>query len=83
MTSSALPTSSGPLRPGAGPGRVLEVNPEIAGWRYQAFSVVQVTADAPWSEVAEGRETAIVPLAGRGVVTVDGERVDPPEAPGL
>jgi 5-deoxy-glucuronate isomerase len=26
--------------------------------------------------MAEGRETAIVPLAGRGVVTVDGERVD-------
>jgi 5-deoxy-glucuronate isomerase len=38
--------------------------------------VVEVTADAPHTAVADGRETAIVTLAGAGRVLVDGRTVD-------
>ena len=68
MTSSSL------LRPADGPGRILHVTPESAGWDYVEFGVVEVAAGAPWSGVAADRETAIVPLAGEGRVVVgDGD----------
>ncbi len=59
---------SGPIAPSAGPGVLLDVTPESAGWSNLAFRVVDVTADEPVSGRAEGRETAIVTLAGRGHV---------------
>ena len=71
-----MPTSSGPLRPSKGPGRVLHVTPESADWEYLEFEVVEVVEDSPWSETVDGRETAIVPQSGSGVVTVDGKRVE-------
>ena len=67
MTSSSL------LRPADGPGRILHVTPESAGWDHVEFSVVEVTADAPWSGVSADRETAIVPLSGEGRVHVGDE----------
>ena len=71
-----MPTSSGPLRPAAGPGRVLHVTPEAAGWENLEFAVVDVDRDNPWSDSADGRETAIVPQSGAGVVSVDGQRFE-------
>ena len=71
-----MPTSSGPLRPSKGPGRVLHVTPESADWEHLEFSVVEVVEGTPWSEIVDGRETAIVPQSGSGVVTVDGKRVE-------
>ena len=67
---------SGPVRPSSGPGRLFEVTPQSAGWEHLAFSVVEVVPGSPWSDVADGRETAIVPLSGAGRVTVDGNDVD-------
>lgn len=75
MTGS-MPTSSGPCQPTEGPGRVLHVTPELAAWQYLEFSVVEVTPAQPWSDSFDGREAAIVPLSGAGVVTVDGRRVE-------
>ena len=69
MTSSSL------FRPAEGPGRILHVTPETAGWDYVEFGVVDVTAAAPWSGVQTDRETAIVPLAGEGRVLVGDEMV--------
>jgi 5-deoxy-glucuronate isomerase len=71
-----MPTSSGPQRPTEGPGRILHVTPEAAGWTYLEFSVVDVTPAAPWSAREDGRETAVVPLSGSGVVTVEGEAIE-------
>jgi len=64
MTSTSL------IRPAEGPGRIVHVTPETAGWDYVEFGVVDVTAAAPWSGVQADRETAIVPLAGEGRVLV-------------
>ncbi len=58
------------LRPAGGPGRVLHVTPESAGWDYVEFAVVEAVAGAPWSGVSADRETAIVPLEGAGRVVV-------------
>lgn len=69
MTSSSL------IHPAEGPGRILHVTPETAGWDYVEFGVVDVTAAAPWSGVQADRETAIVPLAGEGRVLVGDEMV--------
>ena len=64
----ATAPASGPIRPQPGPGRILDVTPESAGWDNVAFSVVELTASDPWSGVASDRETAIVPLSGSGRV---------------
>ena len=69
MTSSSL------IHPAEGPGRILHVTPETAGWDYVEFGVVDVTAAAPWSGAQADRETAIVPLAGEGRVLVGDEMV--------
>lgn len=71
-----MPTRSGPLHPIEGPGRVLHVTPDSAGWDHLAFGVVDVDASNPWNESADGRETAIVPQSGAGVVTVEGRSVE-------
>ena len=68
MTSSSL------IHPAEGPGRVLHVTPESAGWGHVEFGVVEVNSAMPWSGMATDRETAIVPLAGEGWVVVgDGD----------
>ena len=66
MTSTSL------FHPLEGPGRILHVSPETAGWDYVEFGVVDVTA-AGWSGLQADRETAIVPLAGEGRVVVGDE----------
>ena len=69
MTSTSL------FRPVEGPGRIVHVTPETAGWDYVEFGVVDVTAAAPWSGVQADRETAVVPLAGEGRVLVGDDLV--------
>ncbi len=70
-----MPTSSGPLSPTTGPGRLLHVTPETPGWEYLEFGIVDVDAESPWSDTADGRETAIVPQSGAGTVVVDGQTI--------
>ena len=55
-----------------GPGTVLEVTPEIAGWEVLDFSVV-VLAEGGATTVETGdREVAIVPQSGRVTAVVEG-----------
>lgn len=68
--------ASGPLRPGASPGRILHVTPASAGWEHLEMAVVDVTADAPWSGLEDDRETAVVAQSGAGRVTAGGRTVE-------
>ena len=63
---------SGPVRPRPGPGRVLNVTPESAGWEYVAFSVVELAPSVSWTGLEPDRETAITPLSGSGRVVGKG-----------
>jgi len=64
----ATAPASGPIRAQPGPGPILEITPETAGWANVAFSVVELTPADPWSGTETDRETAIVPLSGSGRV---------------
>ena len=68
MAYTPTASASGPIRPQPGPGRILNITPESAGWENVAFSVVELTPSEPWSGVESDRETAIVPLSGSGRV---------------
>ena len=52
------------LRSGRGPGRVLEVDPSIAGWDTLDFSVLALEAGSTTTHETLGREVAVVPLQG-------------------
>lgn len=60
--------SSGPIRPDQGPGLLLEVTRDSAGWEFLDFAVVEVTPGAGWSDTLADREMAVVPLEGQGTV---------------
>ena len=62
-------------RPDSGPGTLLQVTPQSAGWEYLAFAVVEVGPGTTFADDVDGRETAIVPLAGDGVVEAAGTTV--------
>ncbi|MEO6652409.1 MAG: 5-deoxy-glucuronate isomerase [Ilumatobacteraceae bacterium] len=68
--------ASGPIRPSDGPGTLLDITPESAGWGSIAFAVIDVRAGAPHRGGAADRETAIVTIEGAGRVLVDGMTVD-------
>ena len=76
LSNPPLDNRSGPVRPVTGPGTLIDVTPDSAGWTNLAFAVVDVAPSAPHQGVADGRETAIVTLAGAGRVLVDGLTVD-------
>lgn len=67
---------SGPIRPVAGPGTLLDITPESAGWSNVAFAIHDVRAGTPYRAVSTDRETAIVTIEGAGRVLVDGLTVD-------
>ena len=67
---------SGPIRPAGGPGTLLDVTPDSAGWSNVAFAVHDVRADSPLRHHLTDRETAIVTIEGAGRVLVDGRTVD-------
>ena len=67
---------SGPIRPAGGPGTLLDITPESAGWSNVSFAVHDVRADAPFHGRSPDRETAIVTIEGAGRVLVDGLTVD-------
>ena len=64
---------SGPMRPTSGPGRVLDVTPQSAGWEYLSFAVHELDADTGHAFTEDRRETAIVPLSGSCTVRAGGE----------
>ncbi len=64
------------LSSGRGPGTVLRVTPEIAGWSVLDFAVVILEAGQGTTIAAEEREVAIVPQAGGFTVSVDDTAYD-------
>ncbi len=56
--------------------RTVHVTPDSAGWEYLEFCVVDVGNAETWHHHASGRETAILPLAGAGTITVAGLDID-------
>ena len=54
----------------SGPGEVLRVTPELAGWDVLDFSVMVLEAGQTWSTETGGREVAVVPLEGSFTATV-------------
>jgi 5-deoxy-glucuronate isomerase len=60
------------LRPGRGPGTVLEITPHSVGWRFLSFRV-EALAPGQTVELDTGdTEVAIVPLSGSGSFTFGG-----------
>jgi len=53
-----------------GPGEVLSVTPEIAGWDVLDFSLVILEMGQTWAVDTADREVAIVPLVGACTITV-------------
>jgi 5-deoxy-glucuronate isomerase len=62
------------VRPGNGPGTLLEITAESAGWRYLSFRVVGLAPGQTIEAETGGSEAAIVPLAGSGWFAFAGER---------
>jgi 5-deoxy-glucuronate isomerase len=60
------------LRPEQGPGVVLHVTPETAGWDVLDFTVLRLDQGEHHLEYTSGREVAFLPLAGSATVIVDG-----------
>lgn len=67
---------SGPISPDAGPGTLIDITPESAGWSNVAFAIHDVRADSAHRGGVAGRETAIVTVQGSGRVLVGGLTVD-------
>ncbi len=60
------------LSAGKGPGELLRVTPEIAGWDVLDFSLIGLPVGDGWLVQAEGREVAIVPQHGAFTAIVGG-----------
>ena len=67
MTNSLIKNSGGD-------GVRLSVTPESAGWRFLSFSVISLAANATHTDLRADQETAIVPLAGSGIVLAGDQR---------
>ncbi len=57
----------------AGPGELLRVTPEIAGWDILDFAVISLGAGESWSRNTSEREVAVVPQLGQFTAVVNGE----------
>ena len=60
------------VRPGAGPGTLLEITPASVGWRYLSFRVIRLGPGETIDADTADQEAAIVPLAGSGSFTFAG-----------
>lgn len=57
-----------------GPGELLKVTPETAGWDVLDFSVVELAAGETWATETESREVAVVPQRGDFLASVGDQR---------
>ena len=60
------------VRPGPGPGTLLEITPPSVGWRYLSFRVIRLGPGETIDADTADQEAAIVPLEGSGSFTFDG-----------
>ena len=61
------------VRPGSGPGTLLEITPASVGWRYLSFRVASLAKGETIEGDTAGNEIAIVPLGGSGWFRFGGE----------
>ena len=61
------------VRPGPGPGTLLEITPESAGWQYLSFRVLSLAPGETFQAETGGHEIAIVPLSGSGSFSFAGQ----------
>lgn len=61
------------VRNAGGDGVRIDVTPESAEWRFLSFANVQLESEQTHTDQRDGQETAIVPLAGGGVVVAGGQ----------
>ena len=61
------------VRPGRGPGTLLEVTPASVGWRYLSFRVVALDPGETIEDDTGENEIAVVPLGGSGWFRFGGE----------
>jgi 5-deoxy-glucuronate isomerase len=54
------------VRPGGGPGTLLEITPASVGWRYLSFRVVALDPGETIEGDTAGNESVVVPLSGAG-----------------
>jgi len=59
---------------GDGPGSVLTVTPQSAGWQYLSFAVVDLAQGQEHRHLLSDQETAVVPLAGSAVLSIGGQQ---------
>lgn len=64
------------IRPNQGSNVLIDVSPASTGWHYLNFKVVSLQADQEYITSTEGLEMALVPLAGKAVVDLAGQRFD-------
>jgi 5-deoxy-glucuronate isomerase len=55
--------------------RTVDITPETAGWQYVSFAVYQLTRGQTLGGAADGRETAVVVLAGIGQAELNAQSV--------
>jgi len=66
--SNSLVANSG------GDGVRIDVTPDSAGWRFLSFANVNLAANQTHTDRRDNQETAIVPLAGSGIVVAGDQR---------
>jgi 5-deoxy-glucuronate isomerase len=54
-------------------GKVHEITPQFAGWRYVGFSLYRLRAGESAAEATGGREVIIVMVEGKAAVTAAGQ----------
>ncbi len=60
----------------SGPGVLVEVTPESAGWKYLSFKVTALKPNEIHGWHTDDREEALVPLSGKATIEVAGERYE-------
>lgn len=64
------------IKPNHASSIVMDVTPESAGWDYLNFKIIALKAGQSYSQRTDNNEVAMVPLAGKAVFEVAGERFE-------
>jgi 5-deoxy-glucuronate isomerase len=54
------------IRPGTGPGTLIDATPASVGWQFLSFRIVSLTPGETFAADSAGSEVAIVPIGGSG-----------------
>ncbi|AEQ50318.1 5-deoxy-glucuronate isomerase [Pelagibacterium halotolerans] len=65
------------VKPSGETGKVIDITPESAGWRYVGFALHRLSAAQGVSAVTGDREVCLVFVSGTGTVTAGGQNLGP------